>query len=368
METVTALLADASAKTGLPKWLIGGAAAGVTYLAGRALLSAAFPPRRLSPSEAALLPVVVTGCDTGFGNLTAIALSEKGFKVYAGCLTDAGIAGLQAGNHSNLTAFKLDVTKDADVASMRAMLEKECPGGIYCLVNNAGLHAAYKWELSPMDLVEKDMAVNYFGAVRVGVQLAPLLRLFAKSNGDAIAAGKLPKPRLVIVTSSAGWYPSSPYGPYAASKHAARVFAITFRQELAAHGVLVSSVEPFFARTPFITVVDERKIARVLSQPPEVLDAYNGAEDIRKRMSRSGFHTAVPKGILEPSVVVDSLVAQTELWKPQEHAVVGTTARILEKIAPLLSPAQVDGIAANFEAEGLEKPVKVREEKVKVAA
>lgn len=39
-------------------------------------------------------PVVITGCDTGFGHMTAKQLAVKGIPVYAGCLTPAGVASL----------------------------------------------------------------------------------------------------------------------------------------------------------------------------------------------------------------------------------------------------------------------------------
>ena len=37
------------------------------------------------------LAVYITGCDTGFGKDLAFALSTKGYTVFPGCLTDAGI-------------------------------------------------------------------------------------------------------------------------------------------------------------------------------------------------------------------------------------------------------------------------------------
>jgi NAD(P)-dependent dehydrogenase (short-subunit alcohol dehydrogenase family) len=35
--------------------------------------------------------VFITGCDTGFGRTLCVSLGKKGFKVYAGCLTDKGM-------------------------------------------------------------------------------------------------------------------------------------------------------------------------------------------------------------------------------------------------------------------------------------
>jgi len=40
--------------------------------------------------------VLITGCDSGFGHDTALVLAKKGWKVYAGCLTDGGMESLKA--------------------------------------------------------------------------------------------------------------------------------------------------------------------------------------------------------------------------------------------------------------------------------
>ncbi|CAH1252126.1 HSD17B6 [Branchiostoma lanceolatum] len=39
--------------------------------------------------------VLITGCDTGYGNLLARRLDQLGLRVFAGCLTEAGVAELR---------------------------------------------------------------------------------------------------------------------------------------------------------------------------------------------------------------------------------------------------------------------------------
>jgi 3-hydroxybutyrate dehydrogenase len=82
--------------------------------------------------------VVITGCDTGFGLELALALSKKGWKVYAGCLSEAGVAVLQKKGEPNLIAVKLDVTKAEDIEAVVAKVDAENPQGLYAVVNNAG--------------------------------------------------------------------------------------------------------------------------------------------------------------------------------------------------------------------------------------
>lgn len=92
-------------------------------------------------------PIVITGCDTGFGNSLAVSLYEKGWTVYATCLTDAGMAGIsEKGTADRLIPVKLDVTKADQIDALVARVEASHPEGIYALVNNAG-----KPQLPPTD-------------------------------------------------------------------------------------------------------------------------------------------------------------------------------------------------------------------------
>jgi len=81
--------------------------------------------------------VLITGCDTGFGHETALRLASAGWTVYAGCLTEAGMAALAAkGPGSKLVPVKMDVTKAEDVARVVQRLVDD-KVSLYALVNNA---------------------------------------------------------------------------------------------------------------------------------------------------------------------------------------------------------------------------------------
>ena len=56
--------------------------------------------------------VLITGCDTGFGNLLARTLDKKGVPVFASCLTELGMRELREKCSSRLKAFQLDVTSN----------------------------------------------------------------------------------------------------------------------------------------------------------------------------------------------------------------------------------------------------------------
>lgn len=65
--------------------------------------------------------VLVTGCDSGFGRETAIALDKLGFGVFATCLTKEGEESLEAVTSSRVFALSLDVT---DSQRVKAVYER----------------------------------------------------------------------------------------------------------------------------------------------------------------------------------------------------------------------------------------------------
>lgn len=70
--------------------------------------------------------MLITGCDTGFGNLLARKLDRDGFKVFACCLFPDGDGAkqLKADCSSQLQIVKLDVTSDADVDEAYVQVER----------------------------------------------------------------------------------------------------------------------------------------------------------------------------------------------------------------------------------------------------
>ncbi len=92
-----------------------------------------FPYRRIAAAGRA---VVITGCDTGFGNGLARRLDSLGYRVFACCLTETGAEGLRLNCSSRLLAMKCDVTKPDDVDKLYVSLASVCPDGVHAVVNN----------------------------------------------------------------------------------------------------------------------------------------------------------------------------------------------------------------------------------------
>ncbi|GFX63972.1 d-beta-hydroxybutyrate dehydrogenase, mitochondrial [Trichonephila clavipes] len=183
--------------------------------------------------------VLVTGCDSGFGNLFAKLLDTKGFLVYACCLFPDGFGAneLRKNTSSNLKIIPLDVTKEKDVEKAVEFVKNSL--GMYdlwAIVNNAGIQKGFTVEFTSFADFRDCMDVNAFGHLRMIHGFLPLLR---QSKG-----------RIVNVISNAGRIPIPHLTPYCMSKYAAAGLNDCLRQELTPLGVSVISIEPEMFETP----------------------------------------------------------------------------------------------------------------------
>ncbi|XP_052521184.1 retinol dehydrogenase 16-like [Tympanuchus pallidicinctus] len=180
--------------------------------------------------------VLITGCDSGFGNLLARQLDARGLQVLAGCLTESGAARLRAAASSRLQTVLLDVTSSSSIAAAAAWVQERVgQKGLWGLVNNAGTAnptAPNEW-LRKEDFMAV-LNVNLVGLIEVTVSMLPLLR---RARG-----------RVVNVSSMVGRL-SGFGGGYCPSKFGVEAFSDSLRLEMHHFGVKVSVIEPGFFKT-----------------------------------------------------------------------------------------------------------------------
>lgn len=160
--------------------------------------------------------VFITGCDSGFGNLLARRLAQRGFRVLAACLTPQGADGLQRGCAGNLRTTLLDVTRSESIRRAAEWVREEVgEKGLFGLVNNAGVaNPIGPTEWMRIEDYKQVMAVNTFGAIEVTLQLLPLLKR---------ARGR------VVNTSSVLGRLSANGGGYCVSKYCIEAFSDSLR-------------------------------------------------------------------------------------------------------------------------------------------
>ncbi|XP_040549985.1 retinol dehydrogenase 7-like [Gallus gallus] len=180
--------------------------------------------------------VLITGCDSGFGDLLARQLDARGLRVLAGCLTESGAARLRETASSRLQTVLLDVTSSSSIAAAAAWVQERVgERGLWGLVNNAGIAvpaAPNEW-LRKEDFVAV-LNVNLVGLIEVTLSLLPLVK---RARG-----------RVVNVASVMGRL-SIFGGGYCPSKFGVEAFSDSLRCEMRHFGVKVSIIEPGGFRT-----------------------------------------------------------------------------------------------------------------------
>ena len=125
------------------------------------------PAAPAQPVAARSTAALVTGCSSGIGRATALALHAAGFTVYATARRPETLEDLAA---RGLTLLALDVT---DESSMAAAVDRVVTdrGAVGVLVNNAGYALQGAIEEASIDEVRRQFETNVFGLSRL-IQLA----------------------------------------------------------------------------------------------------------------------------------------------------------------------------------------------------
>lgn len=207
----------------------------VTFAVGCLLVYSVLPASHLS---AANKSVLITGCDTGFGNALVQKLDSIGMKVFAGFLEKDGVGATELRNKcsSRLVCLQLDVTNAKEIESAAALIQQSVgEEGLWGVVNNAGVWYFADLEMTSDKVMRRVFDVNLFGAVNVTKSVLPLIR---KAKG-----------RIINVSSILGRFTLEGTGAYSMSKHALLAYSDTLRQEMRKWDVHVSVVEPGAYRT-----------------------------------------------------------------------------------------------------------------------
>ena len=182
--------------------------------------------------------VLITGCSSGFGEVTARALAQAGYRVFA---TMRDVAGRNAEAASRLTAWaqdervalevvEMDVASDASVS---AAVDAITASGaeIDAVVNNAGIAAMGPIEAFDIEQMQALYNVNVFGPLRVDKAVLPAMR--ARHSG-----------LLIHVSSTLGRVLPGRGGLYPASKWAVEGLGESLAYEVKPFGIDVVILEP----------------------------------------------------------------------------------------------------------------------------
>ena len=207
---------------------------------------------------------LVSGANGGIGQAFVRALLDAGAaKIYAAARDLPSVDDLVSAGAGRVVPIALDVTRDADIAAAAG-----AASDVTLLINNAGVNSNSRLFTEPDTAnAEREMAVNYFGTLKMTRAFAPVL----KANGGGTIVNMLSilsRVNLPIMAT------------LCASKAAALSLTQAARAELAGQGTQVIGVMPGAVETRMTAHLDIPK-----AQPAEVARATlaaveSGEEDI----------------------------------------------------------------------------------------
>lgn len=198
--------------------------------------------------------ILITGCSSGFGLLTAARLAALGYKVYASMRNPEKKSPLlsevnQRGGAVEVLA--LDVTNKTSIQAAMQLIAQDS-GNLDVLINNAGYGIGGAFE----DLTDNDIRdqfeTNFFGVLNVTRAAIPLMR-------------QRPGSKIINISSVQGFSATPGFGAYSSTKWALEAFSETLRYELTLFGIDVLLVQPGTFRTKIFD--ENRRYAENFDNP-----------------------------------------------------------------------------------------------------
>ena len=175
---------------------------------------------------------IVTGGTSGIGLCTAIALQQKGCKVYTFSRRAAG--------DPRFIHIPVDVT-DPEAAESAVQKVRDAEGHLDIVINCAGFGISGAIEFTPLEDAKRQMDVNFFGMVNVN---KPALTIMREQGGG----------RIVNTSSMAAVFAIPFQAYYSASKAAINSYTCALINEVKPYGISVCAVQPGDIKTDFTAV------------------------------------------------------------------------------------------------------------------
>ena len=182
--------------------------------------------------------ILVTGAATGLGKEMALYLAERGFAVYGTTRDLRQAEDLKTAareRNVQLRVLPLDVTNQSSIEEAIQTIVSES-GGIYGVVNNAGIGLRGYFEDLADDEIRRLFDANVFGVMAVTRAALPHMRNARRG-------------RIILISSVGGRIGAPGVTTYCSTKFAVEGFGESLFQELAPLGIKVVLIEPGIIKT-----------------------------------------------------------------------------------------------------------------------
>ena len=183
--------------------------------------------------------VLITGCSSGIGLASAVALKQRGWRVLATARKPEDLTRLR---DLGFDALSLELADGKSIEACAAEALRLTGGKLTALVNNAAYGQIGAVEDLTVAVLRHQFEVNFLGTHDLTRRLIPSMR--ANKSG-----------RIVQISSVLGLMAAPYRGAYCASKFALEALSDAMRMELRGTGIEVSLIEPGPVRTKFLDAV-----------------------------------------------------------------------------------------------------------------
>jgi NAD(P)-dependent dehydrogenase (short-subunit alcohol dehydrogenase family) len=241
--------------------------------------------------------ILITGCSSGIGFVSARIMRGRGWRVLATVRTDEDYA--RVSGELGVEVLPLDLGDPGSIARCAEEALRLSDGQIDALFNNGAYGQVGAVEDLSADVLRRQMEVNLIGTHDLTRRFIPAMR--------ARGAGR------IVQCSSVLGFVSVPYrGAYCASKFALEALSDAMRHELAGTGIHISIIEPGPIRTRFV----EHALRNFRSTVDIETSAHRETYVARLAAMEQGGKSTFK---LEPEAVTFKLVHAVESTRPKRR-------------------------------------------------
>ena len=267
--------------------------------------------------------VLITGCSSGIGFETAIALYGKGYDVYATARKPEDVMRLI---EQGLNAHQLDVTDPDSIDAALSWVLEQTGGTLYALFNNAGYGQPGALEDVPLHALREQFETNVFGTHEMTRRVLPVM--LAQGYG-----------RILQHSSVLGLVSLRFRGAYNASKYAIEGLADTLRLELRNTGVYVVTVNTGPIRSRFRDNAIKMFEKNIDGEKSRFAEAYQ--EEVYKRKQNKEEKDIFTR---DADAVVEKIVLALEAEHPAPRYYVTAATVMLASLKRLLPTGRLDAL------------------------
>ncbi len=265
--------------------------------------------------------ILITGCSTGIGFNTAIALNQRGHHVIASCRKKEDRERL---NDLGLDTVLLDVNDSSSIQTAFAEVLGKTEGRLDVLINNAGYGQAGALEDLSRDVLRKQFETNVFGLIELCHYAIPVMR----KQGEG---------RIINLSSILGIISLPFRGAYNASKYAVEGVSDTLRLELKNSGIHVITIEPGPIESRFRDNCVEGTLSSIDMEKSSFGEQYKNMLATYKKTTESVFTK-------KPQAVIKKLIHAIESKRPRAKYPVTLPAHMFIFLKRILSTKMLDRI------------------------